>query len=62
MQNTTTATERRRIERENGARYAELLRLPYFDVVRFHVVGPMHNLFLGLAKRTTETWKSLSIL
>ena len=58
--NATTPTERNKIE--NGARYTELLRLHYFDIVRFHVVDPMHNLFLGLAKHTIETWKSLSIL
>ena len=60
--NATTATDRSKIERESGARYSELLRLPYFDVIRFHVVDPMHNLFLGIAKHTTETWKLLNIL
>ena len=30
--------------------------------MRFHVVDPMHNLFLGIAKHTTEIWKTLSIL
>ena len=30
--------------------------------MRFHVVDPMHNLFLGIAKHTTETWQTLSIL
>ena len=50
-----TATDRTRMERKNGARYSELLRLRYFDVIRFHVVDPMHNLFLGIPKHTTET-------
>ena len=26
-----------------------MLRLPYFDPIRFVVVDPMHNLFLGIA-------------
>ena len=60
--NATTATDCSKIERESGARYSELLRLPYFDVIRFHVVVPMHNLFLGIAKHKTETWKLLNIL
>lgn len=28
----------------------ELMLLPYFDCVRFHIIDPMHNLFTGTAK------------
>ena len=45
-----------------GARYSELLRLPYFDCIRFTIVDPMHNLFLGTAKRMIEMWLEMSIL
>lgn len=45
-----------------GARHSELLRLPYFDCIRFTIVDPMHNLFLGTAKRMMEMWLDLSIL
>jgi hypothetical protein len=34
----------------HGIRWAELLRLPYMDPIRFAVVDPMHCLFLGVAK------------
>lgn len=34
----------------HGIRWSALLRLPYFDIVRFVVVDGMHNLFLGLIK------------
>ncbi len=27
-----------------------LLELPYYDIVRCHVIDPMHNLLLGTAK------------
>lgn len=60
--NAVTPTERSRIEKVHGARYTELLRLPYFDVIHFHVVDPMHNLFLGIAKHTTNTWKDLDLI
>ncbi|PKB94663.1 hypothetical protein RhiirA5_303289 [Rhizophagus irregularis] len=30
-------------------RWSELLRLPYFNPIRFLVIDPMHNLFLGLS-------------
>ncbi len=45
-----------------GARYSELLRLPYFDCIRFAIVDPMHSLFLGTAKRMMEMWLELSAL
>ena len=57
-----TSTKHSEKESLHGVRYSELLRLPYFDVIRFHVVDPMHNLFLGLAKHTMSTWKELNIL
>ena len=36
--------------KQTGVRWSELLRLPYFDPVRFVTVDPMHCLFLGIAK------------
>ena len=39
------------LESRTGIRYSVLTELPYFDPIRFTVVDPMHNLFLGTAKR-----------
>ena len=58
----STLEQRNAKESLYGARYSELLRLPYFDCIRFTVVDPMHNLFLGTAKRMMEIWLELSIL
>ena len=55
---TKTATARSEAESKYGIRYSELLRIPYFDVVRFHVIDPMHNVFLGLAKHFIETLRN----
>ena len=41
---------RSRFVKQTGVRWSELLRLPYFDPVRFVTVDPMHCLFLGIAK------------
>jgi hypothetical protein len=41
---------RKRFVKENGVRWSELLRLKYFDPIRFVVIDPMHCLFLGIAK------------
>ena len=47
---------RKKLESARGARMSILTRLPYFDVVTQHVVDPMHNLFLGTAKKMIDIW------
>ncbi|OAD79345.1 hypothetical protein PHYBLDRAFT_58395 [Phycomyces blakesleeanus NRRL 1555(-)] len=49
-------SERHRLEVENGVRWSKLHRLQYFDVVHCTIIDPMHNLFLGTAKRMMEKW------
>ena len=49
-----TQAEREAKEKESGSRYSELMRLPYFDCVRFTIIDPMHNLFLGTAKHVLK--------
>lgn len=44
------------LESQTGIRYSALIDLPYFDPVRFTIVDPMHNLFLGTAKRIMKIW------
>ena len=50
-----TKTQRKALESHLGCRYTELLRLPYFDPIRMNIVDPMHNMFLGTAKRMFKT-------
>ena len=57
-----TVTARKEITRSHGVKYSVLLELPCFDLVRQHVVDPMHNVFLGLAKHTIKTWKQNGII
>ncbi|KAJ3528879.1 hypothetical protein NM688_g7934 [Phlebia brevispora] len=40
--------EQDRLLKQNGIRWSELLRLPYWDPTRFIIIDPMHNLLLGL--------------
>ena len=58
----TTRSGQEKIEHEACVRYSELLRLSYFDVVRCHLVDPMHNLFLGTSKRMLSIWKEKGFL
>jgi len=40
---------RKRHAKQYHARWSEMLRLSYFDPIRFLPVDPMHNLFIGIA-------------
>ena len=57
-----TNAAREKIQSEMGIRYSELLRLPYLDIIRCHLVHVMHNLFLGTAKNVFSLWKTHKIL
>ena len=50
----TNEAERIRHVKHTGVRWSELLRLPYLDPIRFLVVDPMHNLFLGIVKTVVK--------
>ena len=58
----TTASQRNKIEQSYDAKFSELHNLPSFDIVKYHIIDPMHNIFLGLAKHTMKTWRDLDIL
>ncbi|THH31573.1 hypothetical protein EUX98_g2602 [Antrodiella citrinella] len=45
---SANASERARLYKENGVRWSELLRLPYWDPIKFTVIDSMHNHYLGL--------------
>ena len=57
-----TKSEQTLISKTYGVRYSCLIELPYFNPIRFAVVDPMHNLFLGTAKHAMETWTDKGIL
>ncbi len=51
-----------RLESASGVRYSILLTLPYFDPVRYTVIDPMHNLFLGTGKHSFKVWLDQGLL
>ena len=57
-----TAQNQGKLESLYGTRYSVLAELPYFDTVRMTIVDPMHNLFLGTAKKILTIWKELGYL
>lgn len=50
------------LQRKFGLKYSVLLDLSYFDIIRYHTIDPMHNIFLGIGKKTTKTWIQLRVL
>ena len=62
VQKCQTKTTRTKKESDVGCRYSVLLDLPYFDVVKMHIVDPMHNLFLGTGKHMIQIWIKHNIL
>lgn len=54
----SNTTIRNQIFTEHGIRWTPLVKLPYIDIQRFIVIDPMHNLYLGTAKRMMKTWTS----
>ena len=57
-----TKAQQANIEHSTGVRYSVLLELPYFDAPRMCIVDPMHNFFLGTAKRVLEIWRDTNVL
>ncbi|KAI0822496.1 hypothetical protein BC628DRAFT_1281695, partial [Trametes gibbosa] len=47
--------------KENSTRWSELLRLPYWDPIRYTVIDSMHNHYLGLLKHHCRSIWGMSI-
>ena len=62
LHSCTTKSEREKMEKENGLRWVPFLNLTYFDPIQFCAIDPMHNLFLGSAKKMFATWIDRGIL
>lgn len=57
-----TRKEHDALAKKYGLYYSVLLDLSYFDCIRFTVIDPMHNLFLGTAKSMFKLWMKLGLL
>ena len=57
-----TKAEHDRLAKKYGLYYSVLLELSYFDCIRFTVIDPMHNLFLGTAKSMFKLWMEQGLL
>ena len=57
-----TAAEQQELTKRTGVKYSPLQTLDYFSPVKDTVIDPMHNLFLGVAKTTLQTWKENKLL
>ena len=62
LENATCQTQCEQVEREFGVRYSELVRLPYFNIIKQHIIDLMHNGYLGTAKHMVSVWKDHGFL
>ena len=62
VRKASSPTERRELQRRMGVSWSVLCRLPYFDIVRSHLIDPMHNFYLGTAKHMVKIWKDRRLI
>ena len=62
VKNAENKTKHEKLAKTYGVYYSSLLKLEYFDAVRFTAIDPMHNLFLGTAKHLFKLWVEKDIL
>lgn len=47
LKNAKTPTEKMELQRTLGVGWSSLCKLPYFNIVKCHLVDPMHNLYIS---------------
>lgn len=63
LQKCSTQTAKELLQTRTGVKYLVLIELTYFNPIRFTVIDPMHNLFLGTAKHVMKNlWLEKGIL
>ena len=62
IKTATNRSQLQQLESMHGVRYSVLMKLPYFDPIKFVVIDPMHNLMLGSSKHVLSVWLSEGIL
>ena len=62
VKNCISETAAEKLASQLGCRYTVLLELPYYASIEMCVIDPMHNLFLGTAKRVFSKWIESDII
>lgn len=62
VKNANSKAQADKLSRDYGTYYSVLIELDYFDAIQFCLIDPMHNLFLGTAKKMFELWVEKGIL
>ena len=63
LRQCTTSVAKETLQTQHGIKYSVLIELPYFDPIRFTIIDPMHNLFLGTAKHVMKNlWMKKNII
>ncbi|CAB4006868.1 Hypothetical predicted protein [Paramuricea clavata] len=63
LENIRPSTKKDEFGKKHGiTHYSVLLDLEYIDAIRFFTIDPMHNLFLGTAKKMFSLWIETHLL
>ena len=62
VRNCKSEIEAEKLASKLGTRYTALLELPYYEAIQMCAIDPMHNLFLGTAKRVFSKWIESDII
>lgn len=63
IRQASSNSQKKSLETATGVKYSVLLELDYFNPIRFNIIDPMHNLFLGTAKTILrDVWLSRGII
>lgn len=63
LENIRSSTKKNEFGKKHGVtHYRVLLDLEYIDAIRFFTIDPMHNLFLGTAKKMFSLWIESQLL
>ena len=50
------------MEMHLGSRFTELFHLPYYNTIQYAIIDPLHNLYLGTAKRIHHHWIEIGLI
>ena len=53
-QSASSLAAAKEIQKRNSVHYSELVRLPYFDMVRMLITDPMHTFLLGMVQNEVK--------
>ena len=62
MLSAKTPTKCKKMVMHLGSRFTEFFHHPYYNTIQYAIIDPLHNLYLGTAKRLHHHWIEIGLL